>query len=104
MKILFDRGTPVPIRRFLEGHEIRTTAQERWDTLRNGDLLEAAEAVLTTDKNLRYQQNLSGRRIAIIGLGKQQWPDLRPHVSLVVDCRERVYRGQLREVEIPDCR
>ena len=64
----------------------RTAAQERWDTLRNGDLLEAAgfDLLLTTGKNLRSQQNLSGRRIAMIVLGKRQWPDLRPHVQLVV--------------------
>lgn len=90
MRILFDQGTPVPIRRFLEGHEIRTAAQERWDTLENGDLLEAAETagfdvLLTTDQNLRYQQKLSGRRIAIVVLRKQQWPDLLPHVQIVVD-------------------
>ena len=58
MKILFDQGTPVPIRRFLEGHVVRTAAQQAWDTLRNGELLDAAEAdgfdvLLTTDKNLR---------------------------------------------------
>lgn len=107
MKILFDQGTPVPIRRFLEGHEIRTAAQERWNALRNGDLLEAAEAagfdlLLTTDKNLRYQQSLSGRRIAVVVLGKQQWPDLRPHVQLVVDAVNGSAAGSFAEVEIPD--
>jgi hypothetical protein len=62
MLILFDQATPVPIRPFLEGHTVRTAAQQGWDKLRNGDLLTAAEEagfdiLLTTDKNMRYQQN-----------------------------------------------
>jgi len=107
VKILFDQGTQVPIRRFLEGHLIRTAAQERWDTLRHGDFLEVAETagfdlLLTTDKNLRYQQNLSGRRIAIVVLGKQQWPDLRPYVQLVVHAVNGSTAGSYLEVDIPD--
>ena len=105
MRILFDQGTPVPIRTFLKGHTVRTAAQEKWDTLRNGDLLNAAEAagfdlLLTTDKNLRYQQNLAGRQIAIIVLGIQQWPDLRPHVQLVVNAVNGSAAGSYAEVDI----
>jgi hypothetical protein len=77
MLILFDQATPVPIRPYLEGHTIRTAAQQGWDKLRNGDLLTEAEAagfdlLLTTDKNMRCQQNLTGRRISILVLGQQQ--------------------------------
>ena len=73
MLVLFDQGTPVPIRRHLPQHTVRTTAQEGWATLTNGDLLSVAEAAafdvfVTTDKNIRYQQNLAGRRMAILGL------------------------------------
>jgi hypothetical protein len=62
---------PEPIRPHLAGHEVRTAAEEGWDTLKNGELLTAAEqagfdALLTTDKNIRYQQNLSQRKIAIV--------------------------------------
>jgi hypothetical protein len=58
MLIIFDQATPVPIRPYLEGHAVRTAAQEGWDKLRNGDLLTAAEdarfdLLLTTDKNMR---------------------------------------------------
>src|SRR5262250_1209716 len=68
MRILFDQGTPVPIRRHLEGPEVRTVAQQGWGRLKNGELLAAAAAAdfeifLTTDKNIRYQQNLSQRKI-----------------------------------------
>ena len=83
MRVLFDQATPVPIRTFLIGHTVRTAAQQHWDTLENGDLLSAAEAAdfevfLTTDKNLRYQQNLAGRTIAVVVSGVQQWPALVP--------------------------
>lgn len=106
MRILFDQGTPVPLRAFLKGHVIRTAAQEHWDTLQNGDLLEAAEGdgfdlLITTDKNLRYQQNFTGRRIAVVVLGRQQWPDLRPHVHLVVDAVDACTEGRYIEVDIP---
>ena len=97
----------MPIRSFLRGHIVRTAAQEKCDTLRNGDLREAAEGsgfdlLLTTDKNLRYQQNLKDRRVAIIVLGKQQWPNLRPHVQLVVDAVSACAPGSYTELDIPD--
>src|SRR5579863_8366661 len=90
MRVLFDQATPVLIRAYLEGNDVRTAAQQGWDTLKNGELLAAAEAdgfdvLLTTDKNMPYQQNLAGRRIAVVVLGQQQWPSLRPHVGRVVE-------------------
>jgi hypothetical protein len=106
MLIIFDQATPVPIRPFLEGHTVRTAAQQGWDKLRNGDLLTAAEEagfdiLLTTDKNMRYQQNLSGRRIAVVVLGQQQWPKLRPHMARVVEAVNAAIPGSLAEVDIP---
>jgi predicted nuclease of predicted toxin-antitoxin system len=106
MRILFDQATPVPIRQHLTGHEVRTAAQQGWHTLKNGDLLAAAEAdgfdiLLTTDKNMRYQQNLSGRRIAIVVLGLQQWPSLRPHVERVAEAVRSAAPGSYTEVEFP---
>ena len=61
MLVLFDQGTPVPIRKFLKGHIVETAAQRGWDTLKNGELLRKAEeagfnVLLTPDKNIRYQQ------------------------------------------------
>lgn len=60
MKILFDQGTPAPLRRHLAGHSIDIAYERRWSNLSNGDLLEAAERdgyqlLITTDQNLRYQ-------------------------------------------------
>jgi hypothetical protein len=76
MLVLFDQRTPVPLREFLTGHTIRTAAEQHWTTLENGLLLDAAEAagfhlLPTTDKNIRYQQNLAGRRIGIVALGSR---------------------------------
>jgi predicted nuclease of predicted toxin-antitoxin system len=106
MLILLDQATPVPMRQFLEGHTVRTAAQEGWDKLTNGELLDAAEEagfdiLLTTDKNLRYQQNLAGRKIAIVVLGQQQWPRLRPHIRRVVEAVNAATPGSLAEVDIP---
>ena len=104
--MLFDQATPVPIRPYLEGHDVRTAAQQGWDTLKNGELLAAAEAdgfdvLLTTDKNMRYQQNLAGRKIAVLVLGLQQWPSLRPHVQRVVDAIKAARPGSYAEVDFP---
>jgi hypothetical protein len=107
MRVLFDQATPVPIRPFLEGHTVSTAAHEGWDRLQNGELLNAAEAagfdvLLTTDKNIRHQQNLAGRKISIIVLGRQQWPEVRPHVHLVIAAVDAAKAGTYVEVEIPE--
>ena len=106
MRIIFDQATPVPIRPYLGGHTVRTAAQQGWGKLKNGELLTAAEAagfdvLLTTDKNIRYQQSLVGRRIAIVVLGQQQWPRLRPHIERVVEAVNAATPRSLVEVDIP---
>ncbi|NJN16601.1 MAG: hypothetical protein HC822_10160 [Oscillochloris sp.] len=79
MKILFDQGTPVPLRRHLQAHTVTTAYEQGWASLMNGQLLAEAELagidlLITTDQNLRYQQNLHDRRIAILVLGSTSWP------------------------------
>ena len=71
MLILFDNGTPAPLRYALKGHVVVEAIERGWDRLVNGELIAAAEAarfelLLTTDKNMRYQQNLKGRKIAFV--------------------------------------
>jgi hypothetical protein len=61
MRVLFDQGAPVPIAAYLREHTVRTTLQEGWDTLANGELLRVAEAagfdvLLTADNSIAYQQ------------------------------------------------
>jgi hypothetical protein len=106
MRTLFDKATPVPIRPYLEGHTVSTAFRQGWDKLRNGELLAAAEQTgfdlfLTTDKNIRFQQNLAGRKIAIVVLGRQQWQHLRPHIQRVIDAVNAATPGSFAEVDIP---
>jgi hypothetical protein len=106
MRVLFDQAAPVPIRPYLEGHTVSTAFQQGWDKLKNGELPAAAEQsgfdiFLTTDKNMRYQQNFAGRKIAVIVLGQQQWPHVRPHIQRVVDAVNSATPGSFAEVDIP---
>ena len=78
MNILLDHGTPRGIARALHSHTVKEAKAQGWDTLSNGDLLKAAEeagfdVLVTTDKNLRYQQNLQGRKLAIVVLSNSRW-------------------------------
>jgi len=89
MLILFDNGTPAPLRHALKDHIVVEALERGWDRLSNGALIAAAESagfeiLLTTDKNIRYQQNLADRKIAFVVIGNQQWPTLRRPVELVV--------------------
>jgi hypothetical protein len=88
MKVLFDQGTPAPLRRELEGHEVSTAFEMGWSVLSNGVLLRTAEgrfdAFITTGQNLRHQQNLSGMRLAILVLPTTSWPRIQQHISRVV--------------------
>jgi predicted nuclease of predicted toxin-antitoxin system len=82
MRILFDQGTPVPLRRMLHPHVIDTAFENGWEKLTNGDLIQQAEnadysCMITTDQNLKYQQNLSQRGIAILVLKTTSWPRIR---------------------------
>jgi hypothetical protein len=107
MFVLFDQGTPLPIRPFLKEHTVQTTSERGWDTLENGELLKAAETagfdvLVTPDKNIRYQQNLKARTIALVVLGNPQWPVLRLHVERVVAAVDAATPGSYTEVEIPE--
>lgn len=106
MRILFDHSTPAPLRRHLRDHRVQEAVDLGWDRLVNGALLAEAERagfdlLITADKNIRYQQNLSGRRIAIIVLGNAQWPVLQLHVDLVVAAVNAAIAGSYFEVDIP---
>jgi len=79
-------GTPAPLSTFLTGHKVKKAKDMGWDTLSNGDLLRAAEEagfeiLLTTDKNIQYQQNLTGRKIALVVLANPRWPIVRNMLS-----------------------
>jgi hypothetical protein len=102
MRILFDQGTPAPLRRALTGHTISTAYEMGWTELDNGALLQAADidfdALITTDKNLRYQQNLTRRRLAILVLPTTSWPNIRAHEAQVADAVNALRPGDFTEM------
>jgi hypothetical protein len=106
MRILFDHGTPAGVARALVGHDVAEAFDLGWDKISNGELLAKAEAagfalLLTTDKRIRYQQNLKSRKISIIVLGNQAWRMVRDHLDRVVAAVDAVVPGSYAEVENP---
>ena len=90
----------------LEGHTVKEARAQGWDTLSNGDLLNAAEdagfdVLLTTDKNLLYQQNLQGRRLAIVVLSKSRWSLVKPMMEQIAATVATTKPGSYTLVEIP---
>jgi hypothetical protein len=106
MLILFDHGTPRSIARWLKGHVVVEAVTRGWDRLTNGELLRVAEEtgfdlLLSTDKNIQYQQNLKGRRIAIVILGNSQRPVVHRYIDRVVEAVNAATPGSYAEVDIP---
>jgi hypothetical protein len=106
VRILFDQGTPVPLREFLSQHEVATAYERGWSTFKNGELLEVAERegfelLVTTDSRLRYQQNLGNRRIAIVCLLSTSWPRIQQVVGSVIAAIEASSSASYAEVQVP---
>ena len=106
MQVLFDQGTPAPLRQFLPNHQVSTAYERGWSTLKNGELLQSAEfasfaVLVTTDTKLKYQQNLANRRIAVVVLSTTSWPRIRAHVESVVVAINSATPGSYSEVHIP---
>ena len=103
MNILFDQGTPVPLRRHLVTHRVDTAFERGWSTLSNGKLLEVAEQegyalLMTTDQNMRYQQHLANRQLAIIVLLSTSWPRIQRRIEAIQAAVERVVAGGYDEI------
>ena len=106
MLVLFDHNVPRGIAHYLRAHTVKEAKALGWDRLSNGDLLRAAETadfdlLLTADQGFAHQQNLMGRRIAVVILGKGQWPFIEPVVERVVASIEAARPGTITVVEIP---
>jgi hypothetical protein len=107
MLILFDHGTPKGLIRMLAGHSIITAQARGWDKLDNGALLDAAEEaevelLLTTDRRIRYQQNLAGRKIALVVLtGTTKWSSVRLHFQRIAAAVNAAMPGSYTEIDIP---
>ena len=104
MKVLFDQGVPLPLRIYLSGHEISTAFELGWNELSNGELTEAAEdarfdTLITTDQNLRYQQNLAKKTLSIIVLMTTSWPKIRTKLGIVSAALEAVQPASYTEIK-----
>lgn len=105
MRILFDQGTPAPQRRHLHPNPVDTTAERGWSMISNGELLQRAEeegyeVFITTDQGIRYQQNLTGRRIGIVVLMATSWPRTRQHIPAILQAVSNVVGGGFEEVPL----
>ncbi|NBR84646.1 MAG: hypothetical protein EBS84_02275 [Proteobacteria bacterium] len=103
MNVLFDGCVPRPLRGFLVSHIVKTAPELGWGALKNGDLLRVAEEqfdlLLTADQNLRYQQNLKGRRIAVLVLPTNDWTVLRKHTERIAAAVAEMTPGSFRELD-----
>ncbi|MGQ0545757.1 MAG: DUF5615 family PIN-like protein [Betaproteobacteria bacterium] len=102
MGVLFDQGVPAPLREHLPGHAVQTAFELGWSQLDNGELLARAEPefdiFVTTDRNLQHQQNLAGRRIAVLVLPTTSWPRLQAITGRIAEELDLLKPGQYREV------
>ena len=105
MRILFDNGSPRPLRHRLFGHQVETARERGWDALANGVLLNQAEeagfeVLLTTDQGIRYQQNMANRQIAVVVLMNTDWSRIARRTEAIRNALEGIQPGELREVSI----
>jgi hypothetical protein len=102
VRILFDQGTPVPLRNYLGQHNVATAEEMGWSRLSNGQLLDAAETqfdlLITTDQGLRAQQNLADRKLAVLVLPFASWPRLKVEAEKIVARVAALRAGELAEL------
>ena len=107
MRVLFDNGTPRGLANALAGHVVEEARSRGWDILRNGELLDAAETagfdvLVTSDRNLGYQQNLTGRKIAIVVLGRNRWSLIQSKLPQIAECVSAARSGSYTFIEISE--
>lgn len=104
MNVLLDACVARPLRKFLPSHAVKTAQEMGWSQLKNGALLRAAEpqfdAFITTDKHLKYQQNLAARKIAILVLPTIDWPALRLYTNEIATQVDQLQVGDFVEFEL----
>ena len=108
MRIPFDKNVPYQLRRYLVTHNVRTAAEQGWSRLVNGDLLRAAEGhgfdvLVTADQSLEYQQNLAGRKLALVVLSTNHIGVLEKHPEKLVSAINAATEGSYEFVryELP---
>jgi hypothetical protein len=105
MNILLDECVPWPMHQFLTGHDCMTAQQRGWGGIKNGLLLQQAESefdlFITSDQNLRYQQNLAGRAIPILELSTNDWRRIQAASELIRQAVATIQPREFRHLEIP---
>jgi hypothetical protein len=105
MRILFDQNVPRALRNLLPGHDVRTAAEMGWSTLANGALIDAAEqagfeAIVTADRNFRFQVDISTRNLAGIVLSTNHWPTLQRGAAAILQALQRARPGLYQDVAV----
>lgn len=105
MTIIFDENVPLPLGQFLQAHTVTTVQQQGWTGVANGALIALVDGkfdvLILADKNLRYQQNLSSRRIALIEFPTNRWPILKALVPRLVSAVASATPGSYTVIEFP---
>lgn len=103
MKIIFDENVPWPLSRHFTAHQVTSVQKEGWSGIQNGELVDRVDGVydvlLLADKNLRYQQNLMSRKIAIVELPTNRWPVLQSNLAQIQAAVDRAKPGAYVIVE-----
>lgn len=104
MRILLDENIPHSLRRSLVGHDVSTVAYTGWNGFKNGALLRTAEesgmeVLVTGDKALTYQQNMAGRRIAVVALSAHNWPIVKHKLAEISDAVDQAVAGSFQLVD-----
>lgn len=107
MKIILDESVPQKLRLLIDGHTVVTTWFQGWSGLKNGALLAASEEAgfdlfITADQEITYQQNLTGRRMAVMVLSTNNWEVVKANVAEIMTAIHSVTPGSYCEVEIPE--
>jgi hypothetical protein len=105
-RILLDEGVPIGVRTLITGFHVEAVAEIGWAGLTNGDLIQAAEVagfevMITCDQNIRYQQNLAGRRLALVVLTTNHWDTIRANSGGILPAVEQATASSFVIVEMP---
>ncbi len=105
-RVLLDEGVPIGVRGILVGCTVSAVAEAGWAGLTNGDLIDAAErygfeVMITADQNIRYQQNLTGRRLALVVLTTNHWDTIRENSEGILPAVEAATPGSYMTITLP---
>lgn len=104
MKILLDECVPWPMQSLLANHVCTSVQAQGWSGIKNGELLQLAEVefdlFITSDQNIRYQQNLAGRRIAILELSTNDIGRIKASAALIQETVDGIQPDEFRHLHI----